>query len=84
MKENKQQTNCTPTDIWSIWFAHVVFRLPLSDLRGSFKIALWPKGFFVQLSKTGTLTWDQLVARFFPLNELQFESLPNGVQCTVF
>ena len=58
MNENKQKTNCTPTDIWSIWFAQVVFRLPLGDLREkSFKKALWPKGFFVQLSKTGTVTW---------------------------
>ena len=33
MNENKQQTNCTPTDRWSIWFAQDVFRLPLGDLR---------------------------------------------------
>ena len=66
MNENKP-TNCAPThNIWSIWFAQVAFRLPLSDLRRkSFKIALWPKGFFVQLSKTRTVTWKQLVAVFF-------------------
>ena len=41
------------------------------DLREeSFKIALWSKGFFVQPAKTGTVTWEQLVAMFFPLNEL--------------
>ena len=36
-------------------------------------------GFFLQSAKTGTVTWEQLVAMFFPLNELQFESLPNCV-----
>ena len=45
----------------------------------SFKIAQWPKGFFVQPAKTGTVTWEQLVAMFFSLNELQCESLPNCV-----
>ena len=28
------------------------------------------KGFFVQPAKTETVTWEQLVAMFFPLNEL--------------
>ena len=38
----------------------------LGDLRGkSFKIAQWPKGFFAQQAKTGTVTWEQLVAMFF-------------------
>ena len=30
----------------------------------------WPKGFFVQPDKTGTVTREQLAAMFFPLNEL--------------
>ena len=35
----------------------------LGDLREkSFKIAYWPKGFFVQPAKTGAVTWEQLVA----------------------
>ena len=34
------------------------------------------KGF---LCSTGTVTWEQLVAMFVPLNELKFESLPNCV-----
>ena len=44
----------------------------LGDLREkSFNIAYWPKGFFVQPGKTGTVTWEQLVAMYsFPLNEL--------------
>ena len=42
----------------------------LGDLREkSFKIE-WPKGFFVQPAKTGTVTWEQLVAMFSPLHEL--------------
>ena len=50
------------------------------DLREkSFKIASWPKGFFVQPAKTETVTWEQLVAMIFPLNELLFQSLPNRV-----
>ena len=35
-----------------------------------FKSSWWPKGFFVPPAKTGTVTWEQLVAMFFPLNEL--------------
>ena len=43
----------------------------LGDLREkSFKIAYWPKRFFVQPAKTRTVTWEQLVAIFCPLNEL--------------
>ena len=43
----------------------------LGDLREkSFKIALWPKGSFVQPAKTGTVTWELLVVMFFPLNEV--------------
>ena len=34
-------------------------------MRGSVKM-----GFFVQPAKTGTVTWEQLVAMFCPLNEL--------------
>ena len=38
----------------------------LGNLREkSFKITQWPKGFFVQPAKTGTVTWEQLVAMFF-------------------
>ena len=38
----------------------------LGDLRQkSFKIAQWPKGFFLQPAKTGTVTLEQLVAMFF-------------------
>ena len=33
-------------------------------------IAQWPEGFFVQQAKTGTVTWEQLVAMLFPLNKL--------------
>ena len=44
---------------------------PLGDLREkSFKIAWWPKGFSVQPAKIGTVTGEQLVAMFFPLNKL--------------
>ena len=44
---------------------------PLSDVRkNSFMIAQWPEGFFVQQAKTGTVTWEQLVAMLFPLNKL--------------
>ena len=58
----------------------ILFDFILGDLRGkTFKIARWPKGFFVQPAKTGTVTWEQLVAMLFPLNELQFESLLNCV-----
>ena len=35
-----------------------------------FKIVQWAKGFFAQPAKTGTVTWEQLVAMFFSLNEL--------------
>ena len=43
----------------------------LCDLREkSFKLAWWPKGFFVQPAKTGTVTWEQLVVMFFPLTQL--------------
>ena len=31
----------------------------------NFKIAQWPKGFFVQPAITRTVTWEQLVAMFF-------------------
>ena len=52
----------------------------LGDLREkSFKIVLWPKGFFLQPAKTGTVTWEQLVAMFFPLNKHLFESSLNYV-----
>ena len=52
----------------------------LGDLKEeSFKIGQWPKGFFVQPAKTGTVTLEQLVAMFFPLNEIQFESLLSSV-----
>ena len=45
--------------------------LLLNDMREEgFKIAWWPKGFFIEPAKTGTVTWEQLVAMFFPLNEL--------------
>ena len=38
----------------------------LGDLRGkSFKVAWWPKGFFVRPAKTGTVTWERSVAMFF-------------------
>ena len=48
----------------------------LGDLREkSFKTALWPKGFFVQLAETGTVTWEQLVAMFFSLNELLLDAV---------
>ena len=48
-----------------------ILEVTLGDLsEKSFKIAWWPKGFFVQPAKTGTVTWEQLVAMFFPLNEL--------------
>ena len=41
------------------------------DLREkNFNIAQWSKGFFVQPAKTGTVTWEQLAAVFFLLNEL--------------
>ena len=43
----------------------------LGDLREkNFKIAQWPKGFFVQPAKTGAVALEQLVAMLFPLNEL--------------
>ena len=42
MNENKQQTNCTfPTDIWSIWFAQVVFRL--SCWTGLNSVRVWKR-----------------------------------------
>ena len=48
----------------------------LGDLRGKkFQDSLVAKGFLVQPTKTGTVTWEQLVAMFFPLNELSLESL---------
>ena len=31
----------------------------------SFKIAQWPKSFFVQPAEIGTVTWEQLVEIFF-------------------
>ena len=38
----------------------------LGDLRDkNFKIVSWPKSFFVQPAKTGTVTLEQLVAMFF-------------------
>ena len=40
-------------------------RQHLGDLREkSFKIAWWPKGSFVQIAKTGTVTWEQSVVIF--------------------
>ena len=35
-----------------------------------FQNSVVAKGFFVQSAKPGTVTWEQLVAMFFPLNEL--------------
>ena len=40
------------------------------DLRKKFQNSVVAKGFFVQPPKTGTVTWEQLVPMFFPLNEL--------------
>ena len=43
--------------------AHATFLGDLSEK--SFKIAWWPEGTFVQPAKTGTVTWEQLVAMLF-------------------
>ena len=49
----------------------VLITFDLGDLsEKSFKIAQWPKIFFVQRAKRGTVTWEQLVAMFFSINEL--------------
>ena len=53
----------------------------LGDLRGKFQNSAVAKGIFAKPAKTETVTWEQLVAIFFPLNEHLFESLPK--LCTV-
>ena len=44
-----------------------------------FKIACWPKHVFVKRPKARYAATEQLVAVFSPLDQLQFESLPNCV-----
>ena len=63
-----------------ILFVSCKLSLFLGDLRGKrFKIEKWPKCFFVKTFKARTVTLEQLVATFSPLNLLQFVSLPNCV-----
>ena len=52
----------------------------LGDLKKKFQNSVVAKGFFVQPAKTGTVTWEQLFAIFFTLNDPYFESK----LCTVF
>ena len=53
--------------------------IELGDLREKFQENVVAKVFLVKLSKARTVTLEQLVAMFSPLNFLQFESLPNCV-----
>ena len=63
-------------------FSEIIITMYFSNLviwGGKFQDSVVAKGFFVQPAKTGTVSWEQLVAMFFPLNELSFESLANCV-----
>ena len=46
------------------------YLIALGDLREKFQDSVVSKGFFVQAGKTGTVTWEQLIAMLFPLNKL--------------